>query len=187
MAISKQTTALNLASAAAAGAITLLRPGRFPKWARRGLRWANTAGTAGSIFLVVRGNDVPEDHPLHKALSASDVMAASSGGLMLVTSGLGLKADAKIEAFLRGRGVKHPRALMAVGVVVVLFAVKTLQDAKSKDAAQPTEATRPKSPATSKPANPMLPTSTGTTAPTASSANSLSKDPEHDTRPDTTR
>lgn len=183
MAISKQTTALNLASAAAAGAITLIRPARFPKWARRGLRWANTAGTAGSIFLVVRGNDVPDDHPLHKALSASDVMAAASGGLMLVTSGLGLKADDKVEAFLLKHGVKHPRALMAVGVVVVLFAAKTLQDAKSKDVAKPTEATRPKTPATAKPANTVLPTSGGDPAPAASGAT----DTEQDTRPDTTR
>lgn len=183
MAISKQSTALNLASAAAAGAITLVRPARFPKWARRGLRWANTAGTAGSIFLVVRGNEVPDDHPLHKALSASDVMAAASGGLMLVTSGLGLKADDKVEAFLLKHGVKHPRVLMAVGVVVVLFAVKTVQDAKSQEAAQPTEATRPKSPATAKPANPALPTSTGTPAPATSSVT----DTEQDVHPDTTR
>lgn len=182
MAISKQSTALNLASAAAAGAITLARPGRFPKWARRGLRWANTAGTAGSIFLVVRGNEVPDDHPLHKALSASDVMAAASGGLMLVTSGLGLKADDKVEAFLLKHGVKHPRVLMAIGVVVVLFAVKTVQDAKSKDAEQPTEATRPKSPATSKPANPVLPTSGG-----AAPATDAASDSERDAHPDTTR
>ena len=182
MAISKQSTALNLASAAAAGAITLIRPARFPKWARRGLRWANTAGTAGSIFLVVRGNDIPDDHPLHKALSASDVMAAASGGLMLVTSGLGLKADDKIEAFLLKHGVKHPRVLMAVGVVVVLFAVKTVQDAKSKDVAQPTEATRPKTPATAKPANPVLP-SAGSPTPATGSVNGT----EQDARPDTTR
>jgi hypothetical protein len=188
MAISKQSTALNLASAAAAGVITLVRPGRFPKWARRGLRWANTAGTAGSVFLVVRGNEVPDDHPLHKALSASDVMAAASGGLMLVTSGLGLKADDKVEAFLVKHGVKHPRVLMAVGVVVVLFAVKTVQDAKSKDAEskeaeQPGEATRPKSPATSKPANSALPTAGGSAAPTTDATT----DTERDVHPDTTR
>lgn len=184
MAISKQTTALNLASAAAAGAITLIRPARFPKWARRGLRWANTAGTAGSIFLVVRGNEVPDDHPLHKALGASDVLAAASGGLMLVTSGLGLKADAKVEAFLLRHGVKHPRALMALGVVVVLFAVKSLQDAKSKDGTQPAAAARPRTHATAKPANQTLPTSLEKAAPAAASS---TNDPEHETRPDATR
>jgi hypothetical protein len=182
MAISKQTTALNLASAAAAGAVTLIRPARFPKWARRGLRWANTAGTAGSIFLMVRGNDVPDDHPLHKALGASDVMAAASGGLMLVTSGLGLKADDKVEAFLLKHGVKHPRVLMALGVVVVFFAVKSVQDAKSKGDAQPDGPARPKTHATAKPANPTLPTSTATSAPAGSTS-----DTEHDTRPDPTR
>lgn len=160
MASSKQTTALNLASAATAGAITLIRPARFPKWARRSLRWANTAGTAGSIFFVVRGDDLPDDHPLHKAVSASDVLAAATGGLMLVTSGLGMKADDKVEAFLVKHGVKHPRVLMAAGVVALMFAVKTIQD-RSRGTDEETPASAAAAPAvTTKSANPTLPTST---------------------------
>lgn len=159
MASSKQTTALNLASAATAGVITLIHPARFPKWARRGLRWANTAGTAGSVFFVVRGDDLPDDHPLHKAVSASDVLAAATGGLMLVTSGLGMKADDKIEAFLRGHGVKHPRVLMAVGVVAVMFTVKTIQD-RTRERAEETPAakTTPAPAVATTPANSSVPT-----------------------------
>ncbi|NNG38860.1 hypothetical protein HJ588_06180 [Flexivirga sp. ID2601S] len=135
MATSKSVPALNLASAALAGAVTLVRPARFPRWARRGLVWANTAGTAGSVFLTVRNrDDLPPEHPLHRAVSSSDLIAAATGGLMLVTSGIGLKADDKIEQFLVKRGFKHPRVWMAVGVVGVVFLAKTLQDAGSKKA-----------------------------------------------------
>ncbi|MGN6415128.1 hypothetical protein [Flexivirga sp.] len=179
MASSKQTTALNLASAATAGVITLIQPARFPKWARRGLRWANTAGTAGSLFFVVRGDDLPDDHPLHKAVSASDVLAAATGGLMLVTSGLGMKADDRIEQFLVKRGVKHPRLLMAAGVVAVLFAVKTVQDRARHDAPAATAPTGPKAPPSAKPANPALPTST--------SGPDAATETERDSRPEETR
>lgn len=179
MASSKQTTALNLASAATAGVITLIRPARFPKWARRGLRWANTAGTAGSLFFVVRGDDLPDDHPLHKAVSASDVLAAATGGLMLVTSGLGMKADDRIEQFLVKRGVRHPRLLMAAGVVAVLFAVKTVQDRARHDAPAATAPTGPKAPPSAKPANPALPTST--------SGPDAAAETERDSRPEETR
>lgn len=179
MASSKQTTALNLASAATAGVITLIRPARFPKWARRGLRWANTAGTAGSLFFVVRGDDLPDDHPLHKAVSASDVLAAATGGLMLVTSGLGMKADDRIEQFLVTRGVKHPRLLMAAGVVAVLFAVKTVQDRARHDAPAATAPTGPKAPPSAKPANPALPTST--------SGPDAAAETERDSRPEEIR
>ncbi|WP_446665040.1 hypothetical protein [Flexivirga sp. B27] len=163
MASSKQTTALNLASAATAGVITLVRPARFPKWARRGLRWANSVGTAGTLFFVVRGDDLPDDHPLHKAVSASDVLAAATGGLMLVTSGLGMKADDKIEAFLVRHGVKAPRVVMAVGVVALMFTVKTIQDRSRSTEQEPPATERqqatPKPSVAAKPANSTLPAS----------------------------
>lgn len=157
---STKQLALNLASATAAGAVTLVRPARFPKWARRALSLSNTAGTAGTIFFAVRGDeDLPATHPVQRALSTSDILAATSGGLMLVTSGLGLKADARIERFLVERGVKHPRIVMAVGVVTVLFVVKTVQDAVTKkDETPAVEAAAPKTAVSGKAANPGLPT-----------------------------
>lgn len=155
----KHSPVLNLASAAVAGAVTLVRPARFPRWARRGLSLANTAGTAGAVFLAVRGEDeLPDDHPLHRALAISDLTAAATGGLMLVTSGLGVKADVKIERFLVRRGVRHPRIVMAAGVVALLFAVKTAQDAAGKRRETPSPAAGPKPSVTGKPANQSLPT-----------------------------
>jgi len=161
----KHSPALNLASAAVAGAVTLIRPTRFPRWARRGLSLTNTAGTAGAVFFAVRGDDqLPDDHPLHRALTISDLTAAATGGLMLVTSGLGVKADAKIEQFLVRHGVRHPRVVMALGVVTVLFVVKTVQDRASKHAPAPTTAAA-KPPVSGKPANPVLPASDGAALP----------------------
>jgi hypothetical protein len=159
----KHSPLLNLASAAVAGAVTLVRPARFPRWARRGLSLANTAGTAGAVFLAVRGDDeLPDDHPLHRALTISDVTAAATGGLMLVTSGLGVKADAKIEHFLVRRGVRHPRLVMAAGVVALLLAVKTVQDAASKHRESAASPTARKSPISGKAANTSLPTAPST-------------------------
>lgn len=161
----KHSPALNLASAAVAGAITLIRPTRFPRWARRSLSLANTAGTAGAVFFAVRGDDeLPDDHPLHRALTISDVTAAATGGLMLVTSGLGVKADAKVEQFLVRHGVRHPRVVMAVGVVTVLFVVKTVQDRAGKHAPSPAGST-PKPPVGEKPANKTLPIPDAAAAP----------------------
>lgn len=165
MPTSKQL-ALNAASAAVAGVVTIVRPARFPRWARRGLSVANTAGTASSLFFAIRGDEEPPaGHPLHKALATSDVVAAATGGLMLITSGLGLKADARVERFLVERGVRHPRLVMAAGVVTVMFVVKTVQDSMSKSVSKSRSDKKPaaapliqKPPVTTKPANPILPT-----------------------------
>jgi len=166
----KHAPVLNLASAAVAGAITLVRPARFPRWARRSISLANTAGTAGAVFLAVRGEDeLPDDHPLHRALIVSDLTAATTGGLMLVTSGLGLKADAKVEKFLVQHGVRHPRIVMAAGVVALIFVAKTVQDTAGKRVPSPARAFKPKTPASSKAANKTLPT-TGSSADTTPAA-----------------
>ncbi|RNI25234.1 hypothetical protein [Flexivirga caeni] len=165
----KHSPLLNLASASVAGVVTLIRPTRFPRWARRSLSLANTAGTAGTVLLAIRGEDeLPEDHPLHRAVAISDLTAASTGGLMLLTSGLGLKADAKVERILVRRGVRHPRLVMAAGVVIVLFAVKTVQDAASRrtsGAAEAATSTESKPSISTKPANQSLPSVSGGSAP----------------------
>ncbi len=129
--------AQNLASAGIAGVVTLIRPARFPRLLRRGLSLANTAGTAGSAYLNFKHKDgVPEGDSLGTAIEAGSAIGAVTGGLMLVTSGIGLKVDSKVESMLVKRGVKHPRLVMAVGVVGIIFAVKTVQDATGKKAAK---------------------------------------------------
>lgn len=135
--------AQNLIAAALAGAAVLARPGRFPRWARRGLSLANTAGTAGSVFLG--GNSAnpsvktiagltPTRTPSATAASAGSALAAATGGLGLITSGLGIRADAKVESYLTRKGVRHPRIWMAIGVIGVVFVVKQLQDAATAKA-----------------------------------------------------
>lgn len=134
--------AQNAAAAVAAGAGVFLRPARLPKWGRRVLKLSNTAGTASSVFLASRstaddGGEFGTKPTRSKAASiasASSALAIATGGITLVSSGIGLKVDAKVEGFLIGKGLKHPRVWMAVGTVVVLFAVKQGQDYASKRA-----------------------------------------------------
>ncbi|AKU15616.1 hypothetical protein [Luteipulveratus mongoliensis] len=134
--------AKNLAAAGAAGAVTLLRPARFPKWLRRSMLATNTAGTGASMLLGTGGSADPTGSPAllagrlggkgASAGSTAGALAAVTGGLTLVTSGIGLKADAKAEQFLVGRGVKRPRIWMAVGVVGVVLVAQVLQDRAAK-------------------------------------------------------
>ncbi|UIJ35925.1 hypothetical protein [Allobranchiibius sp. GilTou73] len=132
----------NAAAATAAGAGVFLRPARLPKWGRRGLRLANTAGTAGSVFLASRGGSddggdlgtKPTRTRAATAASAGSAIAAAAGGLTLISSGFGLKMDARAEKFLVGKGIKHPRIWMAVGTVVIVFAAKQAQDYGTKKA-----------------------------------------------------
>lgn len=129
--------AQNLLAAVTAGATVLARPARFPKWARRSLSLANTAGTAGSVLLGQKQDAsgttpklglAPTRTTSATTASASSALAAATGGVTLITSRLGLKADAKVENYLLGKGIKHPRIWMAIAVVGVVFAVKTIQD-----------------------------------------------------------
>ena len=109
--------AKNLAAAGAAGAVTLLRPARFPKWLRRSMLATNTAGTGASMLLGTGGQSDPTGAPAPlagrlgdrgaAAGGAAGALAAVTGGLSLVTSGIGLKADAKAEQFLLGLSLIH--------------------------------------------------------------------------------
>lgn len=135
--------AQNAVAAAAAGAGVYFRPARLPKWGRRALKLTNTAGTAGSLYLTTqskpgeKGGELgfaPTRSKVATAASASSALAIATGGISLVSSGIGLKLDHKVEGYLVGRGVKHPRVWMAVGTVVVLFAVKQAQDYAGKRA-----------------------------------------------------
>lgn len=134
--------AQNAAAAVAAGAGVFLQPARLPKWGRRALKFANTAGTVSSVFMSTRskGNPAgdfgvePTRTKAEAVATASSALAIATGGITLVSSGIGLKVDAKVEGYLIGKGIRHPRIWMAVGTVVVLFAVKQAQDYAGKRA-----------------------------------------------------
>lgn len=135
--------AQNAAAAAAAGVGVFFQPARLPKWGKRILKLTNTAGTAGSLYLSTQskpeneGGDLgtkPTRSKAATAASVSSALATATGGISLVSSGFGLKLDRRVEGFLVGKGVRHPRIWMAVGTVVVLFVVKQAQDYGSKKA-----------------------------------------------------
>lgn len=167
----------------------LVRPARIPVWARRSLTVANTAGTAGSMLMTNKAAEntgalgvKPVSGPRDTAASAGSALAAAAGSLSLLTSGIGLKLDAKAESYLTKRGVKRPRLWMAVGAIGLVFVIKTVQDAatrKAEDAATKFADSRQVPPAAgdkvrrcdiaaaSKPALSGAKPSTSTTAPTA--------------------
>lgn len=167
----------------------LVRPARIPVWARRSLTVANTAGTAGSMLMTNKAAEntgalgvKPVSGPRDTAASTGSALAAAAGSLSLLTSGIGLKLDAKAESYLTKRGVKRPRLWMAVGAIGLVFVIKTVQDAatrKAEDAATKFADSRQVPPAagdkvrrsdiaaTSKPAVTGAKPSTSTTAPTA--------------------
>lgn len=135
--------AQNAAAAAAAGVGVFFQPARLPKWGKRVLKLSNTAGTAGSLYLSTqskpenKGGDFgtkPTRTKMATAASASSALSIATGGITLVSSGIGLKVDRRVEGFLVSKGVKHPRVWMAVGAVVIIFAVKQAQDYGSKKA-----------------------------------------------------
>ncbi len=123
----------------------LVRPARIPVWARRSLTVANTAGTAGSMLMTNKAAEntgalgiKPVSGPRDTAASTGSALAAAASSLSLLTSGIGLKLDAKAESYLTKRGVKRPRLWMAVGAIGLVFVIKTVQDAaarKAEDAA----------------------------------------------------
>lgn len=130
--------AQNALAAVATGATVLISPAKFPRWARRGLSLARTTGTLGALLQ-------DPDSPLNDALgltptqgrrdsvaAAGSALAAGTAGVALVTSGIGLKFDEKVEGFLMKKGVRHPRIWMALGAVGLVFIVKTVQDSQAR-------------------------------------------------------
>lgn len=127
----------NGVAAAAAGLLTLAHPGRFPRWARRGVRLARTAGTFGAVYLAAQEQDASPTHvaPLEGRAGLASIgsaVATATSSIGLITSGVGIAADRKVEAFLLRRGVRHPRIWMAVGVAGAVLALKTAQELATK-------------------------------------------------------
>lgn len=123
----------NALSALTAGAITLVSPTRVPRSARRGVSLARTATSLAALVADrmpgVVDNKLPAraSAAVGHAQTAAPFAGATAAGFALVTSGLALKADRKVEAFLVNRGVRRPRLVMAVGVVALVFTVNTVR------------------------------------------------------------
>lgn len=125
----------NVATAAAAGLLTLAHPARFPRWTRRGLRLVRVAGTVSSVYLVRQQATSSDPHaadtPSDTAAIVSAVAEATSS-IGLLTSGIGIAVDRKVETFLVRRGLRHPRVWMAVGVAGAVIAFRVAQDFAAK-------------------------------------------------------
>lgn len=121
-------------TAAAAAATTYLRPARFPRWVRRGLSMTNTLTAVGMAAAGKRrpaasqlgGQDGAKTVELVDGKPTSQVSAtllsASAAGMALVTSGLAMRVDKRVEKTLLKRGVARPRLWMALGAAVVSLA-----------------------------------------------------------------
>lgn len=123
----------NAISALTAGAITLVSPARIPRSARRGVSLARTATSlaalVGDRLPGALDNKLPAraSTAVGQAQTAAPFAGATAAGFALVTSGLALKADQKVEALLIKRGVRQPRLVMSLGVVAAVFAINTLR------------------------------------------------------------
>ena len=118
-------------SAAAAAATTLVRPARFPRWARRGIAMSSTLTNVGmalagdrrpaSSKLAASGSDttITTSGGRPSTNQMSDLASAATAGMGLVTSGLALRIDKNVEKMLLKRGVRHPRLWMAVGAAAI--------------------------------------------------------------------
>lgn len=123
----------NALSALTAGAVTLISPARIPRGARRAVTLART----GTSIAALAGDRVPHaindklpaqaSAVMGRAQTAAPFAGATGAGFALVTSAIAMKADTKVESLLTRRGVRHPRVVMAVGVVAIVFAVNTVR------------------------------------------------------------
>lgn len=123
----------NALSALTAGAVTLISPARIPRGARRAVSMARTGTSVAALAGDRLPNAInaklpaPASALFGRAQSAAPFAGAGAAGFALVTSAIGLKADRKVEELLTKRGVRHPRVVMAVGVVAVVFVVNTVR------------------------------------------------------------
>lgn len=123
----------NAISALTAGAITLVSPARVPRAARRGVSLARTATSLAALVSdrmpgVVDNKLSPRAAAaVGRAQTAAPFAGATATGFALVSSGLALKADQKVQTLLEKRGVRQPRLVMALGVVAIVFTVNTLR------------------------------------------------------------
>lgn len=154
-------------TAAAAAATTYLRPARFPRWVRRGLSITNTLTAVG---MAAAGNRRPAASQLGRQDDAKTVelvdgkptsqvsatlLSASAAGMALVTSGLAMRVDKRVEKTLLKRGVNHPRLWMALGAAVVSLAGPWVTEQLQAQASKLQEKALPKETLAATPADPL--------------------------------
>ena len=127
-------------TAASAAAMTYIRPARFPRWVRRSITMSNSLTAVGA---ALAGNKTEAAHrqiakdnvgrpaseqtlTVRDGVPASQVGAnwasSAAAGMALVTSGIALAVDKRVEKFLLARGVRNPRVIMAVGAAALSMA-----------------------------------------------------------------
>lgn len=141
-------------TAASAAAMTYIRPARFPKWVRRGITMSNSLTAVGAALAgnktAATDRQIAKDNvgrpaanqtlTIREGVPASQAGAnwasSASAGMALVTSGMALAVDKRVEKFLLARGVRNPRLLMAVGAATISLAspyiTKGIQAASAK-------------------------------------------------------
>ena len=146
--ISLPPPVVSLTTAAATGALTLLRPADWRPAVRRAYVWLPAIGTAAGVLWVTRpgrkanqvgdGSEQVGPGVAPAALPRTDarkLLAARASvslavGVVLAAVGTGsLKLDAGIERRLAGRGLRHPRRWMAAAVAVASLGMDAISNA----------------------------------------------------------
>lgn len=150
--ISLPPPVVSLATAAATGALTLLRPADWRPAVRRAYVWLPGAAAAGGVLWATRpgrnpgrkdgapaesaaapaarsdGVDAPGREP-RKSLAARTLVSLTAAVIITALQAGSLKVDADIERRLAGYGLRRPRRWMAAGAAAASLALDLMRDA----------------------------------------------------------
>ncbi|NKX54691.1 hypothetical protein [Arthrobacter mobilis] len=107
-----------LASSAAVGALSLVDPARLSPGRRFLLRAAAAAVTGATFLIPLNKSPVLAFEPAAKA-----GFTAGMAGLTFGVADLGEAVDGRIQDWLRSRGIRRPRAVMAAAGAAMTFLV----------------------------------------------------------------
>lgn len=109
---------------------TFLAPAKMKPWQRRALHGLSGAAGAGGTAWVLGGQ---------KKLSTAVPAAGAVSAVLVGLSVAGAAIDGRTEQWLRGRGVKRPRALMGLAVGLLTLVVAWADDLADDVADEPGE------------------------------------------------
>lgn len=118
---------------------TFLAPAKMRPWQRRALHGLSGAAGGGGAAWLLRGTKRPS-----RATAAAGAVSAVMVGLSVA----GVAIDGRTEEWLRGRGVKRPRAVMGVAIGLLTLAMAWADDLTDEpdeleDTPAPEETTEP--------------------------------------------